>query len=78
MFEALENKEADYGIIPIENSSAGSVIDVYDLMLQYRYYIVSAVDLKINHCIAGVEERSFLMLRKYIQKTKHWHNALNL
>lgn len=55
MFEALENKEADYGIIPIENSSAGSVIDVYDLMLQYRYYIVSAVDLKINHCIAGVE-----------------------
>ena len=55
VFEALENKEADYGIIPIENSSAGSVIDVYDLMLQYRYYIVSAVDLKINHCIAGVE-----------------------
>lgn len=52
VFSAIQNNEAEFGVIPIENSSAGSVTDVYDLMLQYRFYIVSAVDLPVNHCLA--------------------------
>lgn len=68
VFEALENREAEYGIIPIENSSAGSVIDVYDLMLQYRYYIVSAADIKINHCIAGLENAELFDIKEVYSK----------
>lgn len=68
VFEALAKKEAEYGIIPIENSSAGSVIDVYDLMLQYRYYIVSAADIKINHCIAGLENAELSDIREVYSK----------
>lgn len=68
VFEALENKDAEYGIIPIENSSAGSVIDVYDLMLQYRYYIVSAADIKINHCIAGLESAELSDIKEVYSK----------
>lgn len=52
VFEAVSKGEAEFGIIPIENSSAGSVIDVYDLMLEYRFYICTAVDIPINECLA--------------------------
>lgn len=68
VFEALENKNANYGIIPIENSSAGSVIDVYDLMLQYRFYIVSAADVKISHCIAGLESAELFDIKEVYSK----------
>lgn len=68
VFEALAKKEVEYGIIPIENSSAGSVIDVYDLMLQYRYYIVSAADIKINHCIAGLDNSEISDIKEVYSK----------
>ncbi|MDD6489633.1 MAG: prephenate dehydratase [Clostridia bacterium] len=53
VFSAIQNNEAEFGIIPIENSSAGSVTDVYDLMLKYRFYISAAVDIPVNHCLAA-------------------------
>ncbi len=53
VFEAVRSSEADFGVIPIENSSAGSVTAVYDLMLQYKFYIAAAVDIKIDHCLAA-------------------------
>lgn len=59
VFEAVNNGEADYGVLPVENSSAGSVADVYDLILQYRFYIVKAIDLPIEHCICGIPKSDF-------------------
>lgn len=53
VFSAIQNDEAEFGVIPIENSSAGSVTDVYDLMLQYRFYIAAAIDISVNHCLAA-------------------------
>ncbi len=53
VFKAIMNGEADFGVIPIENSSAGSVTDVYDLMLQYRFYIAAAADIPVDHCLAA-------------------------
>lgn len=55
VFSAVEQGEADFGVIPVENSSAGSVADVYDLILQYRFYIVRAVTLPVRHCLCGTE-----------------------
>lgn len=52
VFKAIQNGEADFGVVPIENSSAGSVTAVYDLMLKYRFYIAAAADIEVNHCIA--------------------------
>lgn len=56
VFEAVNNGEADYGVLPVENSSAGSVADVYDLILQYRFYIVKALDLPIEHCLCSIRQ----------------------
>lgn len=52
VFKAIQNGEADFGVVPIENSSAGSVTAVYDLMLKYRFHIAAAVDIPVNHCLA--------------------------
>ena len=53
VFAAIQRDDAQFGVVPIENSTAGSVTEVYDLMLKYRYYIVSAVHISIDHCLAA-------------------------
>lgn len=54
VFKAVDSGEADYGVLPVENSSAGSVSDVYDLILKYRFYISGALNLPISHCLCGL------------------------
>ena len=53
IFEALECGEADFGVLPVENSLAGSVNEVYDLLLKHNLYICKALRLGINHCLLG-------------------------
>lgn len=55
IFEAVESGEADLGVLPVENSSAGSVGEVYDLLLKYRFSIAAAVSLSVRHCLASKE-----------------------
>lgn len=50
---AVEKGICKYGVLPIENSTAGSVNNVYDLMAEHNFYIVKSVRLKINHCLLG-------------------------
>ena len=59
VFEAVESGEVSYGVLPVENSSAGSVADVYDLILKYNFYIASALDLKIEHSLCGLKQSEF-------------------
>ena len=54
VFKAVENDEAVYGVVPVENSNAGSVTEVYDLILKYRFYIVSAAELAVNENLLGI------------------------
>jgi len=49
VFSAIESGFCQYGILPIENSSAGSVKKVYDLMLNHDFRIVRSVRIKIDH-----------------------------
>ena len=49
VFSAIESGFCQYGILPIENSSAGSVKKVYDLMLRHKFYVVRSCRLKIDH-----------------------------
>ncbi|WP_322202814.1 bifunctional chorismate mutase/prephenate dehydratase [Acutalibacter intestini] len=54
-------KEVDagaIGVLPVENSAAGSVTAVYDLMLRYRFYIVGAVDVRAQHCVAVADSNA--------------------
>ena len=54
VFRAVENGMCRYGILPIENSSAGSVTEVYDLIEKYDCKIVRSLKLKIDHCLLAL------------------------
>ncbi len=49
VFNAVEKGFCKYGVLPIENSTAGSVNNVYDLMKAHKFYIVKSLRVAINH-----------------------------
>lgn len=55
VFEALKFRKIDYGVVPIENSSTGSITDIYDLLNKYGFYIVGEKNLRINHNLIGIK-----------------------
>lgn len=52
--DAIEDGAADFAVLPIENSSAGAVSEVYDLLVEYENYIVGETVLPVNHVLAGL------------------------
>lgn len=52
--EAIEEGAADYAVLPIENSSSGSVNEIYDLLVEFENYIVGETILPIKHTLAGI------------------------
>ena len=54
VFNAIEQGLCQYGILPIENSTAGSVKKVYDLMIRHNFSIVRTFRLKIDHNLLAV------------------------
>lgn len=53
VFEALENGKADFGVVPIANSTAGSVVATYELLKKYDLKICATMKQKITHCLAA-------------------------
>ncbi|MGN1313503.1 MAG: prephenate dehydratase [Lachnospiraceae bacterium] len=51
---ALEEGSADYAVLPIENSTAGIVSEIYDLLVEFEHYIVGEQVVKIEHCLLGI------------------------
>ena len=49
VFQAIEKGLCRYGVIPLENSTAGSVNKVYDLMIRHHFHIVRSIRLKVDH-----------------------------
>ena len=61
--EAIQRGEADYAVLPIENSSAGIVGENFDLMLEYDNYIVAEKTIKIEHALLGLPEAELSDIR---------------
>jgi len=51
VFRAVDNGLCRYGVLPLENSNAGSVTDVYDLMKTYKFFIVRSVKVTVSHML---------------------------
>lgn len=62
--EDVTSGKADYGVFPIENSTAGSICDVYDLLTEYDNYIVGEVELKISHALLGLPDSNIENITK--------------
>ena len=54
--EAIKNGEADYAVLPIENSSAGIVSENYDLMVEYDNCIVGEQIIRIDHALLALKD----------------------
>lgn len=51
---AIEEGSADFAVLPIENSTAGIVNEIYDLLVEFENYIVGEQIIKIEHCLLAV------------------------
>lgn len=91
VFAALESGEVDYAVLPVENSSTGSIRQVYDLMAQYHYYIVGEWQVPVEHCLMalpGVEladirtvyshEQGLMQSEKYLDAHRDWKRVPTL
>lgn len=51
---AIDEGSADFAVLPIENSTAGIVSEIYDLLVEFENYIVGEQIIKIEHCLLGL------------------------
>ncbi len=64
IYRAIEAGKADGGAIPIENSTAGSIYENYDLLAKWRHPIVGEVKLQIEHCLCANRGASLQTLKR--------------
>lgn len=62
--EEVKCGRADYAVLPIENSTAGSVTQVYDLLMEYDNYIIGETFLKVEHALIGLPQAEISDIRK--------------
>lgn len=81
----VESGKADYAVIPIENSSAGAVVDNYDLLIKHHNVIVAETCVTVNHALLGLPEanlediervyshpQALMQSSQYLNARKEW------
>ena len=66
VFKAVYEGTADIGIVPIENSTAGYINDVYDLLLKYDLFINRTYVKKVDHCLACIPDAEYGDIREVV------------
>lgn len=83
--ESIRDGKADYAVLPIENSTAGSVSDVYDLLVEFDNYIVDYTDVIVRHALLGTQDatiddiktvyshpQGLMQCHKFLEEHKEW------
>ncbi len=63
VFGAVLAEKADFGVVPVENSQAGSINETYDLLLDYPLHIFGEINLRISHCLMALPGGSLDKIR---------------
>jgi len=80
--QALKDERVDYAMLPIENTTAGSINDIYDILGASNLHIVGEEIIKIVHCLLAVEPvevnkvRRILSHPKAIEQCTHFLSCL--
>ncbi|MBI4585816.1 MAG: 3-deoxy-7-phosphoheptulonate synthase [Planctomycetes bacterium] len=62
--KAVENGQADYAMLPIENTTSGGINEVYDLLLHTRLSIVGEEKYRVSHCLVALKDVTIGSIRK--------------
>jgi prephenate dehydratase len=54
IFEAVEVGRADFGLVPMDNSQAGSINETYDLFLRHGLHLVGETVVRVDHCLVAL------------------------
>lgn len=73
VFEAVLKSQAAFGVIPVENTIAGTVVENYDLLLTHDIAVLAEIYMNISHMLLGKKGVRFSVIRKVVS---HPH-ALN-
>jgi chorismate mutase/prephenate dehydratase len=63
MLEAVQRGDADRGVLPIENSTTGSVVEAYDLLTALNLAVAGEQYLEVRHCLVGVADIALADIR---------------
>lgn len=66
--EAIEEGAADFAVLPIENSTAGAVDEMYDLLVEFENFIVGETVIPIEHTLAGLAGTKLSDIRRVYSK----------
>lgn len=78
IFELVKEKSADRGVVPIENSLAGSVYENYDLLSRFKLPIVGEYYLEIEHHLLGIEKSAdFKKIKEVYSHPKALEQCVN-
>lgn len=56
VFEAVEVGRVNFGLVPIDNSQAGSINETYDLFLKHGLHLIGETVVRVDHCLVGLPE----------------------
>ena len=84
--EAIKNREADFAVLPIENSTAGIVQDNYDLLTKYDHVIVGEQIIPCQHALVGLpgtsleqikdvysHPQALMQCREFLESHREWN-----
>ena len=66
VFRAVASGEVDYGLVPVENSQAGSINDTYDLLRQHDLYVIGEVSHPVNQCLLCLKGQTLGDIKRVI------------
>src|SRR5213593_221913 len=64
LFRAVETGQAATGMVPIENTLAGSVHEIYDLLSTHELHVVAETELRIRHCLIAPPRTRLPQIRR--------------
>jgi prephenate dehydratase len=66
VFESVEVGRADYGLVPLDNSQAGSINETYDLLLKHGLHLVGETVVRVDHCLIALPGTALDELREVV------------
>lgn len=75
VFMALKNKDIDYGVVPIENSSTGAISKVYDLLRNYGFFIVGEQYVHIDQNLIGLKGTEITDIKEVYSHTQGFEQS---